>query len=124
MSTLHPCVSEANSTRLLDPSKTLDFHQHQNLVVSQSTSTRILAPLVDINQMAATLAAVLSGSGSSRSPLGLPQHHLRATVSRLTIGCIKRTSSVSCQMLYCINKGVSSQWIESCFLGSRETLQK
>ena len=106
---LHLCVSEANSTRLLDPSKTLDFHQHQNLVVSQSTSTRILAPLVDINQTATPLAVVLSSSGSSRSSSGLPQHHLRATISHLKIGFIKRTSLVSCQMLYYINKGVISQ---------------
>ena len=124
LSTLHPFVLEATSTRLLDPSKTLHFHQHQNSVVSYSTSTWILAHLVDVNQTAAPLATVLSGSWSSRSPWGLPQHHLRATVSHVKIGCIKRTRSVSCQMLYCINKGVSSQWMESYFPGSQETLQK
>jgi len=34
------------------------------------------------------------------------------------------SSSVSCQMLYCINKGVSGEWMKSYFPGSQETLQK
>jgi len=71
-----------------------------------------------------SLAIVFSGSGSSRSPSGLLQVSPLVTVPRLKIGCIKTSSSVSCQMFYCINKGVSGEWIESYFPGSQETLQK
>ena len=56
-----------------------------------------------------SLAIVFSGSGSSRSPSGLLQVSPLVTVPHLKIGCIKMSSSVSCQMLYCINNGVSGE---------------